>query len=190
MNKFRVAIDVDGVLNDLMEKTIDLYNMRHDTTFTVDDFKEYDIYKDLDFEDANDFVNLWAEKELWDSLEPRDDAQRCVQQLVNAGYEIYFATSTDAINYEWKVRWLENYFPMIPENNIMCIHNKNLLNVDVLIDDCPKHLTSNSLYYRVCFDFPWNRAIHDEVYGIYRAHNWEEVVNAVNEIYEFDNARG
>ena len=76
-------------------------------------------------------------------------------------------------------------FPFIDEKRIICIHNKSLLHVDVLVDDCAENLIStNPLVDRVLLDRPWNQSIHDDAYGIYRVHNWEEIVAQVDAIYK------
>ena len=45
MHKFTVALDCDEVLNNLIEKTLELYNARHSTQLALDSFTEYDFYK-------------------------------------------------------------------------------------------------------------------------------------------------
>ena len=62
------------------------------------------------------------------------------------------------------------------------IHNKKLLNVDVLIEDKLDNLT-HTLAERVCFTQPWNVDNGaDYAYNIYRVHHWGEIGNIINEI--------
>ena len=56
----------------------------------------------------------------------------------------------------------------------------------VLIDDNIDNLLSSQYYDRVCIDYAWNRDVHDEVYAINRAHNWDEIVEVVDKLYEYD----
>lgn len=184
MGKFTVAVDVDCVLNNLMDKAIEMYNTKYDASLTADTFHEYDIFKCLPHEDAIKFTDLFKEHDLWASLTPIKHAQWGVKQLIERGYDVYLATATHHSNFSWKVEWIKHYFGMVPEKNIICIHNKGLLRVDVLIDDCIDNLLASRWYERVCFDYPWNRKIWDEVYGIYRVHNWLEVIDAVNEVFD------
>lgn len=184
MNKFTVAVDVDCVLNNLMEKTIEAYNTKYNASLTIDIFTEYDIFKCLPPEEAQRFIDLWKDHDLLASLTPLKHAQWGVKQLVEHGYEVYIATATYHSNFSQKVEWLKHYFGMVPEKNIICIYHKGLLKVDVLIDDCIDNLISSRWYERICFDYPWNRNIWDEAYGIRRARNWLEVIDTVNEIFE------
>lgn len=182
MHKLVICIDIDEVLNDLMEKTIAIYNNRYNAKLSLEDFTDYDIFKDLAYDDAEKLVALWQEEELWNSLEPRKGAQRSVKKLVDDGHEVYLATSTHYKNFAWKVKWLQHYFGMIPTKNIICIGNKGLLKCDVLIDDCVDNLLANKLCNRVLFDCHWNQYVRDDVYFITRVHNWDEIIKVVDEI--------
>ena len=103
MNQLKVACDVDEVINDLIDKTIKLYNDRYGAELTRDVFVEYDIYKCLPFEEAELFVNLFLQKELWDTVEPIEDAQWGLKYLTNNGFDVYLATATNCETYQYKV---------------------------------------------------------------------------------------
>ena len=186
MNKLTICVDVDSVLNDLMEKTIATYNNRYDTKLSIKNFTDYDIFKNLLYDDAEKFIALWQEEELWKSLDPRRGSQRGVKKLVDNGHDVYFATATHPNNFAWKVEWLQRYFGMIPSKNIICICNKGLLNCDVLIDDYVDNLLSNKMCHRVLFDCYWNQDVHDDAHLITRVHDWDEIIKVVNEISELE----
>ena len=119
-----------------------------------------------------------------------DDISQTLENIVylelrRRGYDVYVATATHHTNFNWKIDWFMKNFPFIDEKRIICIHNKSLLHVDVLVDDCAENLIStNPLVDRVLLDRPWNQGIHDDAYGIYRVHNWEEIVEQVDAIYK------
>jgi 5'(3')-deoxyribonucleotidase len=165
-----------------MEKTIMMYNNRYNTQLSLSDFTDYDIFKDLPYDEAEKLIALWYEEELWNSLEPRCGSQRGVKKLVDDGHDVYFATATHPKNFAWKVEWLQHYFGMVQSKNIICICNKGLLNCDVLIDDCVDNLLANKLCYRVLFNCCWNQHVNDDVHLITRVHNWDEIIEVVNEI--------
>ena len=68
--KYNVMVDCDCVLNNLIERTCQVFNERYDTNISEETFTHYDIYKCLAFEDAEKFKALWSEREIWDSLSP------------------------------------------------------------------------------------------------------------------------
>ena len=182
MTKLTICVDVDSVLNDLMEKTIVMYNNRYNAKLSLEDFTDYDIFKDLPYNDAENFIALWQEEELWKSLAPRNGAQRGVKKLVEDGHSVFLATATHHKNFSWKVEWLQHYFGMVPTKNIICICNKGLLNCDVLIDDYAENLLANKLCHRVLFDCCWNQGVYDDIHLMTRVHNWDEIIEVVNEI--------
>jgi 5'(3')-deoxyribonucleotidase len=83
---------------------------------------------------------------------------------------------------EWKEELLQKHFPFIPKKNLIRIHNKSLLNVDVFIEDKLDNLKS-TFADRICFNQPWN--IDDDadyVYSISRIHHWGEITNIINNL--------
>ena len=82
------------------------------------------------------------------------------------------------------MKWLKRYFPFIDESRIICIRDKSILDVDVMIDDNLDNLIGNIRCNRVLLEKPWNKDAHDEVYGIKRCTNWDEIVVAVEEFYK------
>lgn len=71
---------------------------------------------------------------------------------------------------------------MIPHNNIIVAHKKQMIRADVLIDDAPFNV-ENGWYYGILFDAPHNRnySIHSEF--IERAKNLCEVYNLIMDMY-------
>ena len=182
--KFSIAVDVDGIINNLIPRAIAVYNERYNASLVLDDFDKYKIEECLAHKEAQRFLDIFKEEEFWGSLTPLKDSIWGVKQFVESGYDVYFATATHYSNFAWKVEWLKHFFGMVPEKKIICIHNKELLKVDVLIDDCIDNLLSSIWFERVTLDYPWNRDIWDETYGIHRAYNWIEIVDIVNKIYD------
>ena len=181
---FSIAVDVDGIVNNLIPRAIEVYNERYNEHLVLDNFNKYKIEDCLPKDKARKFLDIFTEEEFWGSLTPLKDSIWGIKQLVDSGYEVYFATATHYSNFAWKVEWLKYFFGMIPEKNIICIHNKELLKVDVLIDDCIDNLLSSRWFERITLDYPWNRYVWDETYGIHRAFNWIEIVDIVDKIYE------
>lgn len=185
MNKFIVCCDMDNVLNNLMERTLEMYNNKYGTNYTPVDVHSYELEESFHVEEAENMKKLFLEKELWDGLVPVEKAQWGLKYLINSGHDVYIVTATDALNFPWKIEWTKRYFPFLDEKNIIRIHNKSLIAADVLIEDCYANLTnSNCFTERILLDYPWNQSNKDYVYGINRAYNWEDIVRFVNKIYK------
>lgn len=177
-----IVCDIDNVLNDFLLKTLALYNSRYGKDIKSSDITTYKFSDCLSKEDANGIVKLFTEKELWDSLEPLPHAKWGIETLINKGHKVIIATATHESNFEWKCNWMAKHFPMIHPKDIIRIHDKSLLRGDVLIDDCPEQLI-NSYCERICFDYLYNQhAFRDDVYDVYRVHDWKEIVQSVEDI--------
>ena len=177
-----IVCDIDGILNDLAERAIEVYNSRSNKNIRISDIISYNFYDCLSKENADGIVSLFKEKSLWDSLKPLEGSQNGLKQLIKKGHRVYLATATDPINFGWKLSWLKQYYPFIPEDNVIRIMDKSLLKCDVLVDDCLDNLISSSAE-RVVLTHPWNHnELKDYAYGIRRAYGWSDIVNIINDI--------
>ena len=177
-----IAIDFDETLFPTLEKVISIYNHRHNTELSLSQITTYNLYECLDTVVADELLDIFLDKEVYDDLRPYDGAIKAVEKLIKQGNIIYIATATNVKNLEWKERLLQAYFPSIPKNNIIRIHKKSLLKVDVIIDDNMKHLTE-SFADRICFDQLWNRSTSkDYAFDIRRAYSWHDITNIINDI--------
>jgi 5'(3')-deoxyribonucleotidase len=177
-----LIFDIDGILNNLVEKTLELYNSKNKKNIKFSDIISYNFYDCLSKEDADGVVKLFKEKSLWDSLKPLEGSQNGLKQLIKKGHKLYLATATDPINFEWKIAWLKQYFPFIPEDNVIRIMDKSLLKADIIIDDCLDNLI-NSFAERITLNYPWNQnELKDYAYNIRRAYCWPDIINIINDI--------
>ena len=182
----KIAIDFDSTLFPSMEKVVEIYNKKHDTSLDMSHITMYNLHDSFPADIADELIELFVDKEIYSSLQPYKGAIRAVKTLVEQGHEIYIATSTDVRNMEWKEELLQKHFPFIPKKNLIRIHNKGLLNVDVLVEDKLDNL-KNTFAHGVCFDQPWNNDIDtDYVYGLYRIHHWGEINNVIQSIERKD----
>ena len=177
-----IMCDIDGVLNNLIEKVLELYNSRTGKNIQISDITRYNFSECLPQEDADAICGLFKEKELWNSLTPIQHSQKCLKNLSIQGHKIIIATATDPVNFEWKCQWMKLHFPFISTDNIIRIMDKSLLKCDVMIDDHIDNLISN-FCERIVIDAPWNKVSSKDVaYDIYRAYDWHDVINIINNI--------
>ena len=182
----KIAIDFDETLFPTLEKVVEIYNKRHNTNLELSQITTYNLSGSLEPEIADELIEMFVEKEVYSSLQPYKGSIRSIKCLVEQGHEVYIATSTDVRNMEWKEKLLQKHFPFIPKQNLIRIHNKALLNVDVMVEDKLDNLVQ-TFADRICFNQPWNIDDgKDFAYGIYRIHHWGEIINVINEIERKD----
>lgn len=182
----KIAIDFDEVLFPTLDKVLEVYNKRRDKQLTLSQITTYNLYECLDNAVADELISLYVDKSIYNNLQPYKGSVKAIKALADKGHELYVATASDMRNMEWKEKLLQRYFPFIPKENVIRIHNKKLLNVDVLIEDKLDNLIQ-TFAERVCFNQPWNQDKEaDYVYSIYRIHNWSEIINVINNIERKD----
>lgn len=182
----RIAIDFDSTLFPTMERVIEIYNKKHNASIDISKITMYNLHDNFSADVADELIELFVNKEAYDNLQPYKGAVRAIKMLVEQGHEIYIATSTDVRNMEWKEELLQKHFPFIPKKNMIRIHNKSLLSVDVLIEDKLDNLKS-TFADRICFNQPWNiDADADYVYSIFRVQHWGEINNIIQSIERKD----
>ena len=179
-----IAIDFDNILNNLTEKTLEIYNAQSGKDIQISNLTSYHFYDCLGKSDANGMEKLFKKKELWDVLTPIAGAREGLQKLVDAGHRIVIVTATAPENFLWKVQFLRKYFPFFNPDNCIRMMDKSLLKCDILVEDSLEQLIKHKLCHRICLDYPWNRKVDDFIYTIHRCHNWDEILNEVNKIEE------
>ena len=178
----RIAIDFDGVLFPTVEKVLEIYNKKHGTFLDISQIISYDLHDNFLPDVAEELIELFIDKDVYSSLQPYKGAVKAIKTLIEQGYEIYVATATDVRNMEWKEQLLQKYFPFIPKKNLIRIHDKSLLKIDILVEDCIDNLKS-IIVHRICFNQPWNQNEEtDWLYDIYRIHRWDEITNVIKTI--------
>lgn len=178
-----IAIDFDETLFATLEKVIEIYNKRNGAELSLSQITTYNLFECLPSDVAEQLLEIFEDKTVYDFLRPYDGAVRAVQALVNNGHEVYIATATSSKNLEWKEQLLKRYFPFVPQENVIRIHNKKLLNCDIMIEDNLDTLVKTLTADRVCFNQPWNNgASKDFVYDIHRFSDWGEINDIISEI--------
>lgn len=181
-----IICDIDGVLNNLTPKAIELYNLRSGKNIQVSDLTTYNFSDCLPKEDADGICALFEEEELWNSLTPTPGSQDGLKTLIQQGHKVYLATATHYKNFAWKMEWLKRYYGFFNEKNVIRIMDKSILKADVMIDDCLDNLINN-FCERICIDHPWNRnPVKDFTYDIYRVDTWNKIPNIINDIERSD----
>lgn len=114
---------------------------------------------------------------------PSKGPEKCIQYLVEQGYEVYLMYSSDYKNFPKIYDWVRANFQSIQSRNIIYTQCVNRFYCDVLISANTTRLIDNKLCNRVCIDNESNRDIHDSAYDIIRCNNWNTVIDVVDKIY-------
>lgn len=186
----KIAIDIDNVIVNTTECVVDYINERlPDINLKMEDINEYWIEKNIPLCYHWIVPMAFDDKTMWKQVKLIGGAAEYIEKLYKQGHEIYFATATTAENFKKKVGFLTRSFPFFPDDYV-CMHSisikhKQLLNVDVLFDDCLDNLNGSHPYASVCFNYPWNQGVVE-----HRVRSWKEFYDFIQyfTIIEMENA--
>lgn len=149
----RVLCDVDGIINTLPEAVLEVYNEDWNDNLTIKDIREYHIEKFVKPEARDEFYKYFTDKRVWKRIKPIN--VEAVQWLIDHT-DFYFCTSTEPYNLYKKERWINRNFTNIDtRKQLIRCHRKQLIQADILIDDCANNLMNGS-YVGVCIAYPYN----------------------------------
>lgn len=182
-NKLRIGIDIDNVVINSTQAVIDYYNSRTGGSLCIEDIKTYDMANYVQDEYRDDFYSLFWREEALKNAQPLPYCIETVKALYEQGYEIYFVTATCPANLNFKYKMLCDIFPFLNVyQSLISAYNKQVIDIDVLIDDCWDNAVNGS-YYTILLDYPWNVNYDDAQYGnVYRVPNWKYVIPMIEYI--------
>lgn len=187
-----IGIDLDGTVVDSPQQVVHYINERLGLNLCMNDFKTYSM------EDALPDKYKWIVEAafrdplMWKKVDLIEGAYDTIKKLYNDGYEIYFVTSSLPSNLAKKIGHLTRNLDFFPKEYVwrhtINIHYKQLLNLDILIDDGLFNLIGNRKYYSICFDMPYNQTNDKVIENFYRAYDWNDVYSFIRIIDCFQKA--
>ena len=175
-----IGVDLDDVLWDLMSTWISRYNDMVDDNLTVEDIKSWDVAQYIKRGTEGILNYIPQQNDFWDDVEPIPDSKECLQQLIKDGYLIYVVTASSHTNLKEKMSRFYSLFPFIEEEHVVIIHRKQMMDLDMLIDDKPGNL-EDANYLKVLFDRPHNRSFDEDKISAVRLKTWPEIYKYIKQ---------
>lgn len=189
MSRFR--IDVDGVVADMAQHTLDLLREEfpEDSIPSYDELTVWDIYHSDDSplsEEQRSFaIERLDEPGFAMELPVIKGAQDALGKIREADHEILWVTTPYLGSKTWeddRRQWLFEHFNANPKD-VEFVRHKWFYQGDVFIDDKLKNVTEWSKMndgLAVVFDSPWNQGGE----GIYRLEGWEKLDSLLDKLNE------
>ena len=175
-----IGVDLDDVLWDLMSTWISRYNDMVDDNLTVEDIKSWDVAQYIKRGTEGILNYIPQQNDFWEDVEPIPDSKEYLQQLIKDGYLIYVVTASSHTNLKEKMSRFYSLFPFIEEEHVVIIHRKQMMDLDMLIDDKPGNL-KDANYLKVLFDRPHNRSIDENKISAVRLKTWSEIYKYIKQ---------
>ena len=186
-----IGIDLDNIVVNTTESLIIYLNERiPNLNLKMEDLKEYYVENNISKEYALVVKEAFENKNLWKKVKIISEARTYIEKLYNDGHNLYFVTSSLPENLYKKINHLSRGLTFLPKNYIqqhtINIHKKQLLNLDILIDDCLSNLLGERAYESICLNYPWNNKELSE--HIWRADSWKEIYDIINKLNDYKNS--
>jgi uncharacterized HAD superfamily protein len=148
-----INVDVDGVLRNIYEPYISIYNSIHNTNHIVSDIVEYSINSILDKEKPREFF-MKHYKKIFGDAKPYENVEY-LNKLKEEGHKIQIVTAQykglESITLDWLHKNNIEY------DSIHFTHNKEDVIGDVFVDDYIYHLNRSKCNRIICMDRPYNQ---------------------------------
>ncbi len=179
----KIALDVDGVLADIIFVWLDHYNKTNNKSLSKKDTIQWDFWKNLGYDKYRfyeDLSNCWSR---WMDVPPMEqDIAIATEKLQSVGI-VDIVTARDAASTKYVKEWLKHN--EIKYNDYVAVmrgRDKAALDYDVFIDDSPLNIVgiASQGKHALLYDQPWNQSINNS--GVVRIKKLEEAVDVISDL--------
>jgi 5'(3')-deoxyribonucleotidase len=165
----RIAIDMDGVIADLVPKQLACYNRDFQQNLTLTDLHGKKLRQLVKNPQA--VMSYYDEPDFFRDLKVIEGSQETIRAL-QSKYEIFISTAAMEVphSFQAKYQWLKEHFAFIPDTHIVFCGDKSIIHADYLIDDNSSHFAGFK-GKGILFTAPHN--VYEE--GHIRVNHWRDV---------------
>ena len=169
-NKIRIAIDMDEVIADTIDKFIELYKREHNTLIRLDEMDGKEFNEMLPDDIKQTLKAYLHQPGFFRDLKVMPGSQEVVKALCDK-YDVYIVSAAMEFPNSLldKHDWLAEHFPFIHWKNIIFCGNK-IVDVQIMIDDRIRNFVGFN-GRKLLFSSPHNHLITEYE----RVNSWSEV---------------
>lgn len=183
----KIGIDIDNTIINTSVSVLDVHYEDTGERLYIDDITSYYMENFVSPQYRKDFHKLFHDKRVWKNVEVLPYCVETIRHLYNDGYELWFVTSATPENVLKKCNHLERTFPFLDiRKHFIVTPYKQMIDVDILIDDCADNVVNSKHYSSILLDYPWNRDIDmDKNQNVFRVHDWRDIYQTVKFLEKF-----
>jgi len=160
----KIALDVDGVLADVIESWL-IYNNKIRPIISKDDITNWDFWKKFKINRYDFYEELTSCWKNWNSIHPTEDNLSIVTQNLSNFGQVDIVTARELSTDSFVKNWLKLH-DITYQNYVSVIDGpmKADLDYDVFIDDSPLNAIKFLKRKKTVFLYsqPWNQHISDQ----------------------------
>lgn len=183
----RIALDVDGVLADVMSAWLDLTNPGRLAPLSKSDMDGWDFWARHGIKKREFYAQLDACWDAWASIPPTEpDLGRSAGMLSKIASSLDIVTARSSATNRHVKEWLRHY-DITYDRYVQVASGwmKADLEYDVFIDDSPINAEAFARRGRrvVLYDQPWNAGVDTSPEGIVRSPDLERAVSEIRSVF-------
>ena len=154
--RIRVGLDVDDTLYECNSYAVSIINARHpeEEPMKIEEINSWGGSG----RHADERIALYSDPEFVRTQPITKGAQEFVKKLSEIA-DVFFVTAVPAECMSARAERLIADFPEIPARNIIMGTRKDMLSLDIMLDDGAHNISSSRAAYPVLFRKPWNTGL-------------------------------
>ena len=154
--RLRIGLDVDDVLYECNSYALSLLREKYgdDPVFDVNNIRSWGRQGTI----ADERIEYFSSPDFVAHQPMFKGAQKFVRELSKMA-DVFFITSVPPQCMTARAARLQQDFPEVPTGNILIGTRKDLLNIDILLDDGAHNISSSQASYPVLMRRPWNTSL-------------------------------
>ena len=151
--RIRVGLDVDDTLYECNSYAVSIINKRHpdEEPLKIEEIKGWGSSG----RHSDERIKLYSDPEFVRTQPVTEGAQEFVKKLSEIA-DVFFITAVPACCMSARAERLIKDFPEIPGENIIMGTRKDVISLDLMLDDGAHNISSSRAAYPVLFRKPWN----------------------------------
>ena len=151
--RLRIGLDVDDVIYECNSYALDLLKKKYgdDPIFDINHISGWGKMGDL----SDERLEYFSSPDFVKSQPMFPGAQKFVRDLCKIA-DVFFITSVPPQCMSARAERLAGDFPEVPAENILIGTRKDIVNIDILLDDAEHNISSSQALYPVLMRRPWN----------------------------------
>lgn len=174
-----IACDLDECVNDFVQQLLPLYNKKYNDNLAYNRITQYNLSEFIKPE-CTQIFNEFVNDQFIDGLNVAPDAVDVLTHL-SKRHEIYFVTAGHPYTLRARDGWMERTFPFYRSSNLIVCRTKQLLAMDVLIDDHELNLVGGK-YKGFLINKPWNKEFATSLFGITRVYGFADIPRYIQDM--------
>lgn len=179
-NKLQIAIDYDDVLALCTQYAVNLEAEKGN----VLDYSSINQWGKTGKETDVIFKHF-ADPEFYKNQPLYEGAQEFIREIQKRGHDIVILTAVYPEFASIRAAKIIEEFPEIKKENIILSSRKDLVNVDILIDDAPHNINDTPAKYPILFRRPWNY----KMTGLISVSSYDEILYFIDKVSDLDKNR-